>query len=250
MEDKKEDNKMEQTTVNHQMMGYDRTSTMFSPDGRLLQVEYAKKTIRQGSTAIGMVCKEGVLLVTDKRVANKLVIGESVEKLFQVDEHIGATISGFVSDGRILIERARIRAQQHRVTYDETIDVLELVKSICDMKQWFTQVGGARPFGVSILFGGVDEDGEGKLFATEPSGIFFQYKAVAVGEGEVEVNNMLSKDYKDGIALQEGVKLAIRGLKKALGKDFDVDRLSAAYVDIAEKKFRKMDISLLRKLSK
>ncbi|MBS3151542.1 archaeal proteasome endopeptidase complex subunit alpha [Candidatus Woesearchaeota archaeon] len=241
---------MEQATVNHQMMGYDRTSTMFSPDGRLLQVEYAKKTIRQGSTAIGMVCKEGVLLVTDKRVANRLVIGESVEKLFQVDEHIGATISGFVSDGRILIERARIRAQQHRVTYDEAIDVLELVRSICDMKQWFTQVGGARPFGVSILFGGVDEDGEGKLFATEPSGIFFQYKAVAVGEGEVEVNNILGKEYKDGIALQEGIKLAIRSLKKALIKDFDVERLSAAYVDIGEKKYRKIDVGMLRKLSK
>ena len=249
MEDKKEGN-MEQATVNHQMMGYDRTSTMFSPDGRLLQVEYAKKTIRQGSTAIGMVCKEGVLLVTDKRVANKLVVGESVEKLFQIDGHVGATISGFVSDGRILIERARIRAQQHRVTYDEPIDVLELVRGICDMKQWFTQVGGARPFGVSILFGGVDGDGEAKLFATEPSGIFFQYKAVAVGEGEVEVNNMLSKEYKDEISLQEGIKLAIRSLKKALTKDFDVERLSAAFIDIDEKRYRKIELNLLRKLSK
>ena len=190
------------------------------------------------------------MLLTDKRVANKLVVGESVEKLFQVDEHIGATISGFVSDGRILIERARIRAQQHRVTYDESIDVLELVRGICDMKQWFTQVGGARPFGVSILFGGVDEDGEGKLFATEPSGIFFQYKAVAVGEGEVEVNNILGKEYKDGIGLQEGIKLAIRALKKALTKEFDVERLSAAYIDIEEKKYRKIEIGMLRKLSK
>jgi len=240
---------MEQATVNHQMMGYDRTSTMFSPDGRLLQVEYAKKTIRQGSTAIGMVCKEGVLLITDKRVANKLIIGETVEKLFQVDDHIGATISGFVSDGRILIERARIRAQQYRVTYDEPIDILELVRGICDMKQWFTQVGGARPFGVSILFGGID-DGTGKLFATEPSGIFFQYKAVAVGEGEVDVNAMLSKEYKDDIGLQEGIKLAVRALKKVLGKDFDVERLSAAYIDIDDSKYKKIEQGLLRKLSK
>src|SRR3989344_9233213 len=103
---------MEQSTMSHQMMGYDRTSTMFSPDGRLLQVEYAKKTIRQGSTAIGIVCKDGVLLLTDKRIANKLIISDSVEKLFQVDEHIGAAVSGFVSDGRILIEKARVRAQQ------------------------------------------------------------------------------------------------------------------------------------------
>jgi proteasome alpha subunit len=239
---------MEQATVNHQMMGYDRTSTMFSPDGRLLQVEYAKKTIRQGSTAIGLVCKEGVLLITDKRVANKLVIGETVEKLFQVDSHIGATISGFVSDGRILIERARVRAQQHRVTYDDPIDVLELVRGICDMKQWFTQVGGARPFGVSILFGGVDDDNLGKLFATEPSGIFFQYKAVAVGEGEVDVNNLLAREYKDGMSLQEGVKLAVSALKKVLGKDFDVERLSAAYIDVSDRKYKKMDQGMLRKL--
>ncbi|MAG45509.1 MAG: proteasome endopeptidase complex, archaeal, alpha subunit [Nanoarchaeota archaeon] len=241
---------MEQETVNHQMMGYDRTSTMFSPDGRLLQVEYAKKTIRQGSTAIGMVCKEGVLLLTDKRFANRLIVGESVEKLFQIDGHLGATISGFVSDGRILIEKARIRAQQHRVTYDEPIDVLELVRGICDMKQWFTQVGGARPFGVSILFGGVDEDGESKLFATEPSGIFFQYKAVAIGEGEVEVSNILDKEYKDGMSFNEGISLAMRALRKVLGKDFDINRISAAFVGVDDKKYRKIELNELKKIIK
>ena len=241
---------MEQSTMSHQMMRYDRTSTMFSPDGRLLQVEYAKKTIRQGSTAIGIICKNGVVLLTDKRIANKLIVSESVEKLFQVDEHIGATVSGFVSDGRILIEKARVKAQQHRVTYDEPIDVLEMVKTICDMKQWFTQVGGARPFGVSILFGGVDEDGMAKLFATEPSGIFFQYKATAVGEGEVEVNEILSKDYKDGMSIEEGFGLAVRAFKKVLGKNFDINRLSGAYVNVDNKKFTKVDGNYIKKLAK
>ena len=232
------------------MMGYDRTSTMFSPDGRLLQVEYAKKTIRQGSTAIGIVCKDSVILLTDKRIANKLIVSESVEKLFQVDDHIGATVSGFVSDGRILIERARVRAQQHRVTYDEPIDVLEIVKSICDMKQWFTQVGGARPFGVSILFAGVDEDSTPKLFATEPSGIFFQYKATAVGEGEVEVNDILANEYKENLSMEEGFKLAIKAFKKVLGKNFDVNRLSGAYIKSDDKKFSKVDVNYIRKLAK
>ena len=241
---------MEQSTMSHQMMGYDRTSTMFSPDGRLLQVEYAKKTIRQGSTAIGIVCKDGVLLLTDKRIANKLIISDSVEKLFQVDEHIGAAVSGFVSDGRILIEKARVRAQQHRVTYDEPIDVLEMVKNICDMKQWFTQVGGARPFGVSILFAGVDEDNEIKLYATEPSGIFFQYKATAVGEGEVEVNDMLLKEYGDDMSLEDGFKLAIKAFKKVLGKNFDVNRLSGAYIKKNERKFTKVDMNYIKKLAK
>ena len=236
--------------MSHQMMGYDRTSTMFSPDGRILQVEYAKKTIRQGSTAIGIVCKDGVLLLTDKRIANKLIISDSVEKLFQVDEHIGAAVSGFVSDGRILIEKARVRAQQHRVTYDEPIDVLEMVKNICDMKQWFTQVGGARPFGVSILFAGVDEDNEIKLYATEPSGIFFQYKATAVGEGEVEVNDMLLKEYGDDMSLEDGFKLAIKAFKKVLGKNFDVNRLSGAYIKKNERKFTKVDMNYIKKLAK
>ncbi len=155
-----------------------------------------------------------------------------------------------MSDGRVLIERARIRAQQHRVTYDEPMDILELVKNICDMKQWFTQVGGARPFGVSILFAGVDEDEEAKLFATEPSGIFFQYKATAVGEGEVEVNSILDKEYKDSIDLEEGFRLAIKSFKKVLGKNFDVNRLSGAYIKKIDKKFIKVDMNYIRKLSK
>ena len=106
----------------HQLMGYDRAITMFSPDGRLLQVEYAKKTVKQGSTAIGVVCKDGVLLVADKRIVDTLVVPEAVEKIWQIDEHIGASASGILSDARVLIERAQLTAQQHRVTFDSEID--------------------------------------------------------------------------------------------------------------------------------
>ena len=130
------------------------------------------------------------------------------------------------------------------------LDTLELVKNICDMKQWFTQVGGARPFGVSILFGGVDEDGSVRLFATEPSGIFFQYKAVAIGEGEIEVNSILEKEYKEGMTMIDGMKLAIKCLKKVLGKDFDTERLSAAFIGAQDQKYRKIDAGTLRKLAK
>ena len=240
----------QQQTISHQMMGYDRTSTMFSPDGRLLQVEYAKKTIRQGSTAIGIVCKDGVLLITDKRISNPLIVSESVEKLFQIDEHMGAAVSGFVSDGRVLVEKARVRAQQHRVTYGGPVDMIELVKHICDLKQWFTQVGGARPFGVSLLFGGIDEDGKVKLFVTEPSGVYFQYKAAAVGEAEVEVNAILDKEYKENMTIDAGIKLAVKALSKALGKEFDIERLSAAKIELNNKKFKKIDISEIKKLIK
>src|SRR3989338_2519009 len=186
---------MEQQATNHQMMGYDRTSTMFSPDGRLLQVEYAKKTVRQGSSAIGIVCKEGVLFVADKRIVDSLVVPESVEKIFQIDEHLGATASGILSDARVLVERAQVKAQQHRITYDSPIDTLSVVKEICDLKQICTQSGGLRPFGVSLLIAGI-EDHTPRLYETDPTGIFFQYKATAIGEGEVEVEEILHNEYK------------------------------------------------------
>jgi len=133
--------------LQHQMMGYDRAITMFSPDGRLLQVEYAKKTVRQGSTAIGIVCTDGIILVTDKRIVDKLIVPESVEKIWKIDEHIGVTASGIISDGRVLIERAQVLAQQHKVTYDSPIDIISIVKDVANLKQWTTQSGGYRPFG-------------------------------------------------------------------------------------------------------
>ena len=174
--------------MSHQMMGYDRTITMFSPDGRLLQVEYAKKTVRQGSTAIAMVCADGILFVTDKRVIDSLIVPEAVEKIWQIDEHMGATASGILSDARVLIERAQLKAQQHRITYDSPIDTLSIVKEVCDLKQICTQSGGLRPFGVSLLIAGI-EDHTPRLYETDPTGIYFQYKATVIGEGEVEVDD-------------------------------------------------------------
>jgi len=228
---------MQPDDMSHQAMGYDRTSIMFSPDGRLLQVEYAKKTVKQGTTAIGVICKDGVLIIADKRVAEKLIVSDSIEKIYQVDDHIGATASGILSDGRILIERAQLIAQQHRVTYNEPITTESLVKEICDLKQLYTQVGGARPFGVSIMFMGAGE--KSHLFVTDPTGIFFEYKATAIGEAEIEVKDMLVKQYKESMDLEEGLKLAISSLKKALGKDFDIYRVDGAYVKLEDKQFRR-----------
>ncbi len=223
----------------HQLMGYDRAITMFSPDGRLLQVEYAKKTVRQGSTAIGMICSDGVLLVADKRIVDSLVVPESVEKIWQIDDHIGASASGILSDARVLIDRAQLRAQQNRVTYDSEIDTLSIVKDICDLKQICTQSGGLRPFGVSVLVAGIDENTP-KLFETDPIGIYFQYKATAIGEGEVEVEEILHNEYKPELNIDEGLKLSLKALKKVLGDNFSVERIDAAYIKTTEKKFRKI----------
>lgn len=225
--------------MQHQMMGYDRAITMFSPDGRLLQVEYAKKTVRLGNTAIGMACKDGVLLVTDKRIVDKLVVPEAIEKIWQVDDHMMATGAGIVSDARVLVDRAQERATGYRATYDSPIDILNVVKDLCAIKQYCTQSGGLRPFGVSMLIAGVDETG-GKLFQTDPTGIFYQYKAVVIGEGEGDIEPILHKEYKDSLTVEEGLKLCIGALKKSIdGEGFSAARIDAAVVR-SDQRFEKL----------
>ncbi len=228
-----------QQPMPHQLMGYDRAITMFSPDGRLLQVEYAKKTVKQGSTAIGLVCKEGIVLITDKRIVDSLVVPEAVEKIFEIDDHIAATASGILSDARVLIERAQLKAQQHKVTFDSPIDTLSVVKDICNLKQICTQSGGLRPFGVSILVAGIDGNTP-KLFETDPTGIFFQYKATVIGEGETEIEEILKKEYSEDMTLQETIMLGLKALYKLLEKDFNIERIDGAYIKTSEKKFRKL----------
>lgn len=231
----------------HQLMGYDRAITMFSPDGRLLQVEYAKKTVRQGSTAIGMVCKDGVLFVTDKRIVDKLVVPESIEKIWKVDDHIGITASGILSDARVLVERAQLKAAQHRVTYDTAIDVLTVVTDIASLKQICTQSAGLRPFGVSTLVAGIDSTGA-KLFETDPTGIFFQYKATVIGEGESEIGEILDQEYTDDLTIEEGLRICVNALVKILDKKFNVERIDAAYIDGKERIFHKMERGRIEKV--
>ena len=233
-------------TMPHQLMGYDRTITMFSPDGRLLQVEYAKKTVKQGSTAIGLAAKDGVVLVTDKRIVDPLIVRESIEKLFQIDEHIGATAAGILSDARVLIERSQLKAQQHRVAYGTPIDALSIVKDICNLKQVCTQSGGLRPFGVSILIAAVDQAGP-RIFETNPTGIFFQYKATSIGEAESEVDPILHKEYRDDLDIKGCIRLALSALYRSL-KEFDLGKIDVAYVDTTNRQFNKMPAEEVEKL--
>ena len=222
----------------HQVMGYDRAITMFSPDGRLLQVEYAKKTVRLGNTAIGMVCKDGVLIVTDKRIVDKLVVASAIEKIFVIDDHIIATAAGILSDARVLVERAQAKAQENHVVYDSPIDTLTVVKDMCSLKQLCTQSGGLRPFGVSLLVAGIDEDGL-KLFQTDPTGLFYQYLATVIGEGETEIQEILHKEYKENMSVEQGLQVAVKAIKKFLGDAYTVQRLDGAFIDAKTKKMKK-----------
>ena len=231
-------------------MGYDRSITMFSPDGRLLQVEYAKKTVKQGSTAIGIACKDGIVLVCDKRITSKLLVPEAIEKMFRIDDHIAATASGIISDARVLIDRAQVKAQQHAVTYDTKIDVLSIVKEICDLKQICTQSAGLRPFGVSLLVGGVEDDGTIKLFLTEPYGLYFQHYAAVIGEGDAEIFPILEKRYKPGITLDEGLKLGLSLMKEFLKTEFNFERMVVAYINNTDKRYTKLSDDDMKKLLK
>jgi proteasome alpha subunit len=226
-------------TLQHQQMGYDRAITMFSPDGRLLQVEYAKKTVKQGSTAIGITTSESVILITDKRVVDNLVVPGAVEKIFQIDDHIIATAAGIIPDARVLVERAQVRSQQHFVTYDTPIEVISVVKDLTSLMQLTTQSGGYRPFGVSMLIAGVDRDGV-KLYVTDPVGVYNQYRAAAIGERGDEAEEMLRKEWKATLTHEEGLKLAFSVLKRVLAENLGAERIDGAYIKLKDAKMQRM----------
>ncbi len=211
---------------------YDRSATMFSPDGRLYQVEYASKIVSQGTTGVALVYKTGVVFGADKKVTSRLIMPDSIEKLFKIDDHMGAVSAGLVGDARRLIQGARQKAQENVMYYDEPIHVETLAKEISSLKQVFTQYAGMRPFGVSFIIGGVDETGM-RLFETEPSGALAEYSAVSVGAGRKEAMDFLEKSYSNNLSLEQGVKMAFAALEAGLPKNqkLPLDRVDFAYVD-------------------
>lgn len=215
--------------IQHQQMGYDRAATMFAPDGHILQVEYAEKTIRLGSASIGMVCKDSVVIVSDRRRKDKLVVDESANKINEIDEHIIAVFAGISSDARVLIDKARVLAQQHRVTYDSAPSTESIVRDIADVKQQFTQYGGARPFGVSMMFAGIN--GEQALYTTDITGNYLKYKANAIGEKDESIKRLLREKYREGMTSKEGVKLALEIFKEVQGEDFRADNFDMGILE-------------------
>ncbi len=193
---------------------YDRAITVFSPDGRLFQVEYAMELVNRGATIIGIQCPEGIVLGSEENI-EPLEEAEYSWKIFKVDDHLGAAIVGLSSDARILIDQARIYAQSNKLTYDEPIDVEVVTKRICDIQQMYTQHAGVRPFGVSIIFGGVDKTGS-HIFGTHPSGTYRGYKATALGAGRETVLAILKDEYSENLSLEENTRLTVKCLMKAL----------------------------------
>jgi len=221
-------------------MAYDRAITVFSPDGRLFQVEYAREAVKRGTTTVGLKFKDGVVLIVDKRIASRLMEPKSIEKIFKIDHHIGCATSGLVADARILVDQARVIAQVNKITYDENMGVEELVKRICDYKQNYTQYGGVRPFGTALLVAGVDELGE-HLFETDPSGALVSYKAGSIGAGRNVVMEVFEELYAEGMAMEAAVELGLKALKKAT----EEEKLNPKAVEIGivrrGENFRRLD---------
>ncbi len=235
--------------MQHQVMGYDRAATMFSPDGHLLQVEYAEKVVRLGSSSIGLACKDGIVIIADKRVRDKLLSPESTHKIFEVDSHIIAAVAGISADARVLIDQAQILAQQNRVTYGSPVEPISVIRMIADRKQAFTQYGGARPYGVSIMLGGINR-GKVHLFTTDVTGNFFTFKANAIGENDEKIKEILRKDYKEGMSIEEGIKFGLNVFKEILEKNFDLARFEVGYVKSPEEKVRHIQGDELKRFLK
>ncbi len=218
--------------------GYDRALTIFSPDGRLYQVEYAIETVRRGTLAIGIKCDEGVVLCAEERV-RKLQNGDLSQKLFQVDDHIGIAAAGYVPDARVMVDQARVQAQNNRLIYDEAIDVEAIARHLGDAAQQFTQYAGVRPFGVSLIVAGVDKNGP-SIFVTDPSGTYLGYDAIAIGGGGDQVNELLEQKYSRGMSLDSACLLAVESIGKSTEDKAEPKHIKMAVVDTQTKTMRKL----------
>jgi proteasome alpha subunit len=228
--------------------GYDMTPTMYSPDGRIYQVEYAMETVKRGTLAIGISSKEGVIMAVEEK-PRTLQTSNVTQKIFQVDYHIGVAAAGYIPDARVQVDGARFFSQGNRMTYDESVEVATVAKHLADQAHQFTQYGGVRPNGVSMIIAGIDQKGE-SIYVTDPSGTYVQFSAVAIGAGADDVNAFLEKHYKDDLSLDDAAALAIASINlKAEAKD-GVNNIKMAKITTIAKVFEKVSESDLQNYSK
>jgi proteasome alpha subunit len=214
----------------NQQQAYDRGITIFSPDGRLYQVEYAREAVKRGSASVGIRTPEGVVLAAERRTRSPLMERDSVEKLHKIDDHVGIASAGHVADARQLIDVARRQSQVNQLRYGEPVGVETLTKHVTDHIQQYTQTGGARPFGVALLVGGVENDGTPRLYETDPSGTPYEWKAVAIGGNREDIQRRLEEEYTDALTLDEGVDLALEALAEADEDGFPPEGIAVSTV--------------------
>jgi len=204
---------------------YDRAITVFSPDGHLFQVEYAQEAVKKGSTAVGVRGDGIVVLAVEKKSVAKLQEERTVRKICLLDDHVVMAFAGLTADARILIDRARVECQSHKLTVEDPVTLEYITRHIAQLKQRYTQSNGRRPFGISALITGFDHDGTPRLFQTDPSGVYHEWKANATGRSAKTVREFLEKNYSTEIAADDRatIKLAIKALLEVVqGKSLEV----------------------------
>ena len=216
--------------------GYDRAITVFSPDGRLYQVEYAMETVRRGTIAVGIKCKDGVVIAVEEKT-RKLQISEYAQKIFEIDEHVGVAAAGYIPDARSQVDNARFFSQSNKLIYDESVDVETIAKHLADQSQQFTQYAGVRPNGVSLILAGINKDGSSQLYLTDPSGTYISYDAVAIGANSDKVTEFLEKTYKSDLSLEDISGLAIASIFLASEDKQDTKNIRMAQIKSSTSKF-------------
>ncbi|MDB2224077.1 archaeal proteasome endopeptidase complex subunit alpha [Halorubrum ezzemoulense] len=211
---------------------YDRGTSLFSPDGRIYQVEYAREAVSRGAPSVGVRTTDGVVFVAMSRPSSSLMEAESIEKLHKLDDHVGTASAGHVADARQLIDLARRQSQGNRLRYGEPVGVETLTKFITDHIQENTQRGGTRPYGAALLIGGID-DGEPRLFAADPSGTPNEWKATVIGGGRQDIQGHLEDEWSDDLSLEDGIELAVAALA-AHDDEFEASDLAVATVTEAD----------------
>ena len=224
---------------NAEQQAYDRGTNIFSPDGRLYQVEYAREAVKRGTASIGIRTPDGVVLAVDKRIRSPLMERTSVEKIHKADDHVGIASAGHVADARQLIDFARRQAQVNQLRYGEPIGVETLTKAVTDHIQQYTQVGGARPFGVALIIGGI-EDGEPRLYETDPSGTPYEWQALAVGADRGEIEDYLETNYDEDLTLDEGVGLALEALASVNDGALTPEGIGVATIPVEDAQFTEL----------
>ena len=224
----------------NEQQAYDRGITIFSPDGRLYQVEYAREAVKRGTASVGVRTADGVVLAADRHARSPLIERDSIEKIHEIDDHVGVASAGHVADARQLIDVARRQAQVNRLRYDEPASVESLTKEVTDYIQQYTQTGGARPFGVALLVAGI-EDGEPRLFETDPSGTPYEWQAVAIGGSREDIQTYLEDEYTAEMDLEGGVELALRALASVNEDGLDATGVDIATIDVEHQQFSKLE---------
>jgi proteasome alpha subunit len=216
-----------------QQQAYDRGITIFSPDGRLYQVEYAREAVKRGTASVGVRAEDGVVLAADKRARSRLMEPASIEKLHKADDHVGVASAGHVADARQLIDFARRQAQVNRLRYGEAIGIETLTKTITDHIQQYTQVGGARPFGVALIVGGI-ENGEPRLFETDPSGTPYEWQALSIGSDRSDLRDYLEAEYEEGLSTEAALGLALDTLAQSNDGELSPEGVGVATITVED----------------